>query len=185
MAQMLLVVAALTILSMLTFTVNSSILQAYVISYDSEATIDAMSIGQAMLDEIQTQAFDSLTNTTQTVKNPNLCTIPSKLGADIDSEKTFASVVAVYPDTMPFKSMEKFNDVDDYNRYKRLVKSPHLGNFTVEDSVSYVLDSDLNTPYKITPTWYKKVLVKISHPSLYRPIEMKSLIVFRKYFGHP
>jgi len=185
LGQMLLVVGALTILSMISLAVNSSILQAYVVSYDSEATIDAISIGQTMLDEIQLQAFDSLTNTTQTVKDPNLCTLPAKLGADIDSEKTFATAVAANPDTAPFVSQIKYNDVDDYNHYTRIVKSPHLGKFTVRDSIFYVQDANLNTPYTTAPTWYKKVLVTVSHPNLYRPVVMKSIVVFRKYLGHP
>lgn len=187
LGQMLLVVGALAILSMLTLAINSSILQAYVVSYDSEAAIDAISIGQAMIDEIVSPAiqFDSLTNTTQKVTLPTACTLPSKLGADIDSEKTFATAVAAYPDTAPFKSQIKFNDVDDYNHYTRIVKSTHLGNFTVRDSVFYVQEGYLDVPYTTSQTWYKKVLVTISHPNLYKPLVMKTLIVFRKYLPPP
>ena len=182
LGQMLLVVGALAILSMLTLAINSSILQAYVVSYDSEATIDAMSIGQSMLDEILVSHFDSLTCTTQIVLVPSACTPASRLGADIDSEKTFASSIVSYPDTAPFKSQLKYNDIDDYNHYTRIVRSPHLGNFTVRDSVFYVQESNLDV-YSGTQTWYKKILVTVSHPKLFQPLKLQSLVVFRRYLG--
>ena len=175
---MLLVVGAMAILSTLTMSINTTILQAYVVSYDSEATIDAMSFGQAMIDEIQTQAFDSVTTTTQVVKTPALCTPPSRLGADIDSEKAVTAFGRV--DSFPYLSQVDFNDVDDYNHYSRLVKSTHLGNFIVRDSVFYVQEASLDVPAS-TQTWYKKILVTISHPNLFRPVVMKSIVVFRRY----
>src|SRR5260221_14601916 len=143
LGQMLLVVCALTILSMLTLTINTSILQAYAISSDSEATIDAVSIGQAMIDEIMTQQFDSLT-WTQTVSNTALFTPASRLGPDLDSEKVFFNQVKITPDTAPYLSTLKYNDVDDYNHYVRIAKSTHLGNFTVKDSLYYAQVTNQN-----------------------------------------
>ncbi|HEY6191652.1 MAG TPA: hypothetical protein VI215_04910 [Bacteroidota bacterium] len=177
---MLLVVGAMAILSTLTLSINTTILRTYMISYDSEATIDAISIGQAMIDEINTQAFDSLTNATSTVTDPSFCTPKSRLGADIDSEKTFASLVAAAPDTAPFKSTLKFNDVDDYQGYRRVVKSSHLGTFSVRDSVFYVQEGNHDTPSS-TQTWFKKVEVTVTHSNLLSPVKVKGLIVFRRY----
>ena len=173
--QLLLVIGALTLLSILELSINSSILRAYVVSYDSEATIDAISVGEAMIDEILTQAFDSVTTGTQTITSPSQCTPTSRLGADLDTEKTITGY-----DTVEYKSQIKFNDVDDYNHYRRIAKSPRLGNFTVTDTVFYVQEANLDAPSS-SQTWYKKVLVTIKHPNLYSPIVMESLIVFRKY----
>jgi hypothetical protein len=180
LGQMLLVVGAMAILSTLTLSINTTILRAYMISYDSEATIDAISVGQAMIDEINTQAFDSLTTGTSKVLDPSLCTPGSRFGADLDSEKTFATQIAASPDTAPFKSLLKFNDVDDYQGYRRIAKSTHLGNFNVRDSVFYVMESNHDTP-SATQTWFKKVEVTVTHPNLLSPVKVKGLIVFRKY----
>ena len=180
LGQMLLVVGAFTILSLLTLTVNSTLLQSYVISYDSEATIDAISVGQAMIDEILAQTFDSLTTTTSIVKIPTSCTPWNRLGADLDSEKTFAGIIATTPDTAPFLSQLKYNDVDDYNHYARIVNSTHLGKFYVRDSIFYVQEAAFDA-MSSTQTWYKKIRVTVSHPNLYQPLVMKSLMVFRKY----
>jgi len=173
--QVILVVGALTLLSMLALSINTTILNAYVTSYDSEATIDAISVGQAMIDEILTQDFDSVTVTSRTLSSPSQCTPPSRLGADLDSEKT-----VIKDSTEPFQSQIKFNDIDDYNNYSRIVATPHLGKFTVVDTVYYVQGSSLDVKSS-TQTWFKKILVTIKHPNLYRPVVMKSLVVFRKY----
>src|SRR5689334_5461044 len=114
--QVILVVGALTLLSILALTINTTILNAYVSSYDSEATIDAISVGQAMIDEILTMDFDSVTVTSRTLSSPSQCTIASRLGPDLDSEKTVPAF-----ETEPFKSQVSFNDIDDYNNYSRIV----------------------------------------------------------------
>lgn len=174
---MLLVIGAMAILSTLTLSINSTILRGYMISYDSEATIDAISIGQAMIDEINTQPFDSITNGTQIVLDPMSCTPRSRFGPDLDSEKVFSPGQL---DTLPYLSLRKFNDVDDYQGYGRLAKSPHLGNFIVHDSVYYVLESNYDSPSTVQ-TWFKKVEVTVTHPNLLSPVKVKGLIVFRKY----
>ena len=175
--QLLLVVGALALLSTLALSINSTILNAYVVSYDSEATIDAISIGQTMVDEIMKMSFDSITVTSKTITDPSQCTPAARLGVDLDSEKT----VPAY-ETAPFTSDSLFNDVDDYNHYSRIVSTPHLGNFTVTDTVFYVTDGSLNTP-SATQTWFKKVIVTVKHPNLYTPVVVKSLVVFRKHFA--
>jgi hypothetical protein len=177
MGQMLLVVGAMAILSTLTLSINTSILRAYMISYDSEATIDAVSIGQTMIDEINTQAFDSVTWGSATILDPALCTPTNRFGPDLPSEKIFSPGQL---DTLPYRSLSAFNDIDDYNGYGRLVKSAHLGNFIVRDSVFYVSESNHDSP-SVPQTWFKKVEVTITHPNLLYPVKVKGLIVFRRY----
>ncbi len=172
--QVLLVVAALALLSTLEVSINSTLLRASMSTYDSEAGIEAVSVAQAMIDEMLTQAYDSVT-VSQLVTNPTKFTSYLKLGADIDSEKT----VTAY-EREPFKSQVKFNDVDDYNGYSRIVSSPYLGDFTVRDSIYYVSESD-QTTYTSTQTWYKKIVVRVSHPNLIYPVMLKSMVVYRKY----
>lgn len=173
--QMLLVVGALALFASLQLSVNSAILRSSTTSYDGEATVEAISIGQAMIDEIVTQEFDSTTVFSHSMSDPSVFTPSSKLGADVDTEKTVAAL-----ERDPFKSQVRFNDIDDYNGYSRIVTSSHLGDFTVKDSVYYVSESD-QTTYSSTQTWYKKIVIRVSHPNLLYPVVMKSLIVFRRY----
>src|SRR5258706_9242692 len=178
---MIFVVGALAILATVQLAVNTSILNATRLALDSEATIDAVSIGQAMIDEIISNPRDSVTSErsfdkvtrTKLVTNPSELTITSLLGPDS------GEVVSAY-ERVPFKSDKVFNDVDDYNHYTRIVTSPHLGDFTVRDSVFYVQESNLDT-YSSSQTWYKKIFIKVSHPNLSYPVIVRSLMVYRRY----
>ena len=176
LGQLLLVVGALALLASLQLGINSSVIRASMTTYDGEATVEAISIGQAMIDEIQTQAYDSIT-VFQFVSNPANFTPIARLGPDIDSEKV---AYVPKPDTLPYKSQLKYNDVDDYNGYSRIVKSPYLGAFTINDTVYYASEADQTTKSN-TPTWYKKIVVKVTHPNLLYPVILKSLVVYRKY----
>ena len=179
LGQLLLVVGAMALLATLSLSINSSILRASVVTYDSEATVEAISIGQAMVDEILTQDYDSLV-VFQFVKDPALFTPTARLGRDADSEKTSYSGGVPAIDTLPYKSQLKFNDIDDYNNYTRIVTSPYLGKFTVNDTVYYVLESDKTTKSN-AQTWYKKILVSVTHPNLLYPVVLRELVVYRKY----
>lgn len=179
LGQVLLIVLALWLLATIQLTINSSITRAALVSMDSEARIDAISVGQAMIDEIQSKSFDSCT-VTDTIFFPNRLTPVSKFGPDRAIEKTVpandrSSV------SEPFKSQTTFNDVDDYHRYTRIVSPTHLGEFYVRDSIIYVPENNLNG-YSSSPTWYKKIIVVVKHPNLIDSVMIKSLIVYREYW---
>jgi hypothetical protein len=173
--QIMLILGALVILVTLQLSINAAIIRSTSTSLDGEATIDAMSMGQAMIDEIRTMAYDSIA-CRRLVTNPADFTPAAALGPDGDSLEYRITL-----DQAPFQSQIVYNDVDDYNGYTRIVASPRLGNFTVHDSVYYVTDFDQNT-YSSTPTYFKKVIVTVTHPDLLYPVVMKSLVVYRRYF---
>ena len=135
--QIPLVIGAMAILATLQLAVNSSIIRAYATSFEDEATIDAISIGQAMADEVNTKSFDKKTVTANAYWTTDLTPFVS-FGPDS------GEYVAPYDqDTSGyFHSQLVYNDFDDYHRYTRIVKSPRLGTFTVSDSVCYVQDSN-------------------------------------------
>ncbi|MDI6766359.1 MAG: hypothetical protein QME52_06005 [Bacteroidota bacterium] len=175
LGQILLIILALWLLATIQLTINSSITRASLVTMDSEARIDAISVGQAMIDEIQSKSFDSCA-VNDTIYFLNKLTPSSKFGPDRTIEKTVLA-----NDKEPFKSMILFNDVDDYHRYTRIVTPTHLGEFFVRDSIIYVRANDQNV-YSATPTWYKKIIVVVKHPNLVDSVVIKSLKVYREYF---
>jgi hypothetical protein len=194
LGQILLIVLALALLATLQLTINSSILRASLVTMDSEARIDAISIAQAMIDEINSKSFDSST-VTKVVHFTSQLTPQNRFGPE-GSELT----VPAY-DQEPFKSQTVFNDIDDYHGYTRLDHSSTLGLFFVRDSIIYVTSTNQDV-YSATPTWYKKILVVVKHPNLIDSlivsssirdmpkrvsymrdsIMVKSLAVYREYF---
>jgi hypothetical protein len=173
LGQLPLVVGALCLLATLALSVNSSILNATMLSLDTEATVSAMSIGQAMLDEILSNPGYDQTTLDRLVTDRSVLTIAAKLGPD-------STEVVPANEQEPFKSNTVFNDVDDYNKYTRRVFSTNLGMFTVRDSVFYVQETNLSA-YSSSPTWFKKIQVTVSHPNLARPLVLKQIMVYRRF----
>ncbi len=194
LGQVLLIVLALALLATLQLTINSSLLRASLITMDNESRIDAISIAQAMVDEINSKAFDSCT-VGKVAHFTSELTPQNRFGPE-GTELT----VPTY-DQEPFKSRTMFNDVDDYHRYTRLDHSSNLGTFIVRDSIIYVTNTNQDV-YSSTQTWYKKIIVVVKHPNMLDSIiissidrnypkkvsfmldsvMIKSLSVYREYF---
>jgi hypothetical protein len=81
-------------------------------------------------------------------------TLPSSLGPNTS---------VPLPDRYPYKSIG-YDDFDDYNGYQRIVDTPVMTGFVVNCTVTYVSSTDLNTPYYTAPTYYKRLVVKVSQP---------------------
>lgn len=173
LGQILLIICALTLLANLQLSVNSALYRSALANYDGEATIDAISIGQAMVDEILTKDFDKNTISVLIYDSTQLTGVNS-LGKDA------GETVSAW-ELSPFQSQVRFNDVDDYKGYTRIVSTPRLGDFKVQDSVYYVLATNFNAK-ATTQTWYKKIVVTVTHPSMLVPVKVKSLAVYRRYF---
>lgn len=174
LGQVLLIIFALWLLATIQLTINSSISRAALVSIDSEARIDAISIGHAMLDEVTSKSFDTAT-VSKVVHFLSELTPQNNFGPE-GTENAVPSY-----DREPYKSEIMFNDVDDYHQYTRIDSSTHLGAFSVRANVIYVQDSDQDA-YSSTPTWYKKITVVVKHPNLADSVMIKSLSVYRQYF---
>ncbi|MEE9225382.1 MAG: hypothetical protein V3U68_04210 [Bacteroidota bacterium] len=171
--QLLLMIAAMMLLSFITISVNSTILSSSDSMLESEATLNALSVAQSMLDEIARKEFDEKTITKRVFYADSL-TSASVLGPELGE---------VYPN---------FDDIDDYNYFQephaKQVVTPRMGAFFVVDSIYYIPDPtttgynfDYPQPYG-TRTFYKKIVVEVSHPSMPHPLRLEDLWVYRRYF---
>ncbi|HZY10756.1 MAG TPA: hypothetical protein VFF29_06335 [Bacteroidota bacterium] len=180
--QMLTVIGALVVLSMVTLNVNKVLVDKSTTMLDAEAGLNAVSIAQTMLDEIMTKAFDAATVTQKVYDNEMYkLTASGSLGRS----SLEASNVPL-PDPMPegfkqYKSDKYYNDVDDYHLYRRVFRSIRLGDFTVRDSVLYVLETNPDQKSS-TQTFMKKVVVTVSHYTMSSPLKLSEVAVYRRYF---
>ncbi len=172
--QLLLIVAALAILITLQLAINGSLIRSYTADFDNEATIDATAIGEAMVDEIVVKPFDVRTINTVVYNLANL-TRSDSLGRESSDSLVSAN------EREPFKSRLGFNDVDDYNKYSRIVTSPRLGDYHVKDTIYYVGGASYDSATN-SQTFYKKVVVTVTHPNLLYPVTVKSTAVYRQFF---
>ena len=171
--QLQLVIGGLMLLATVQLAINRSLLNAYIDTYDTDATIEATSIGHAMADEAMGKHFDRYTASGKVYTTGGL-TSAAGLGPDGMSESVKGT------DNEPYRSAGSFNDFDDYNRYQRIVTSDHLGDFLVTDSVCYVQDANLDAQ-SASATWYKLITVTVTHKNLLRPVVVQSLRVYRRY----
>ena len=189
--QVLLVLAAFTILSVLTLGWNRTTCGTIELGLEMEATLNALSIGQSMLDEVMTKGFDQKTIGGTVAYNYSQLTPPSSLRPEAGEAITGIDSAYTSGGTFhDFQSKSKFNDVDDYNLYHRKVYDPRMGYFDVFDTVKYVSEF---TPGKDTTsaTFYKKIIVVVTHPSLPKagpndtrttPIVVRDIAIYRQYF---
>jgi hypothetical protein len=186
--QTLLVIGAFVVLSTLTLNVNASLVLTSSTGLEMEATLDAISIAQTLLDEILTKEFDRATTDGKRIYGPSELTIPSDLGTDGAGEKIVGLAGIDTSSRAVFESQSKFDDVDDYVGYKRQVWNPQLGWFEASVSVSYVDEDDPDVEVS-SRTFCKRITIQVSHPNLVKdldynmiPLTVRDLAIYRRYF---
>ena len=180
----MMVILAMMLLGTLSLNVNQTLINSSSTSLQMEASLDALSYGQSMLDEILSKSFDQKSVNTRIFVPSGMSTY---LGWDGASE------FFVKPDLLSggvYKSISKYNDVDDYNGYWRIATNSRLGDFTLRDTVQYVSETCPDSVKQSTQqTFYKRVTVYISCP--YMPVDdsgkvfplvLRDLAIYRKYF---
>lgn len=187
-------------LSILALSLNRTMYGSLGLGLEMEATLNALSIGQSMLDEITQKNFDQKTDPAKGGKvaySYSDITASGSLGPEsgesisgIDSAYYVGGVFHDFQSKSLVSGVPRYNDVDDYHLYHRKVFDPRMGYFDVVDSVMYVSETN---PDQATgsATFYKKIVVVVSHPNLPKknasdltsqPIILKDLSIYRQYF---
>ncbi len=200
--QMLLVILALALLATVTITINKMIEYRTSSMLETEADLNAISLGQTMLDEIMTKAYDDSVENPSHMIYDSTRFVPYAYFGPKGSEATNVP----QPDTlrMPlpgqtpnidtlYKSAKWYHDVSDYQFYRRLAFTPSMAIFSIIDTVYYVQETapDVKSAHQ---TFFKKVVVSVRHPNMYPPgvnydqwagpicVQLSDVMVYRKYF---
>lgn len=150
--QMMLVLGALTLLSVLVLTLNRAKLFSDQQVSNAEYVMAATAVGQTLINEISTKDFDAAT-----ASDPD---------ADVSSFTGPRSLGHGWWESYPH-----FNDVDDFNRYTTTVSTPRAGVFRLSCSVQYVEPSNPDHPVKHR-TRTKRVTVVITSPLMDHPVTL-------------
>jgi hypothetical protein len=182
--QTMMVILAMMLLGTLSLNVNQTLINSSSTSLEMEATLDALSYGQSLLDEILSREFDKATVNGTRVFAYSAMTPPASLRAEFGETFPLPDVYV----NGAFKSQSKYNDVDDYNNYRRTVTNSRLDNFSLTVKVEYV-DEDDPDLVMTTQTFYKRATVTISNPYMTKdasgtvyPLVMRDLAIYRRYF---
>lgn len=160
-AQQFLTIAGIVIFSFFTLSSNSARLNQTSSSNFNEAILVAADLGQSLIEEIHSKAFDentvsSAVDTVIDLTLPNLLSYDS--GEGLKNEHGYAK-------THGYDVSTTFDDVDDYNGFSRDYSDKLLDNFNTSVKVYYVNPSD---PSQLcySRTFAKKVEVAVSNPYL-------------------
>ena len=153
--QMLLTMSAMILLSMVILRTNTSFLMTDSVLYDTKFEVLAVSIGTSLIEEANSKAFDTETDTT-TVASTGDLTLASTLGPE--SGETYLI----------------YNDFDDFNGYTRVDSSMPSANFNISCRVSYVGQDNPDLELSLR-TWHKKITVDVSSISMTDTISMSSI----------
>ena len=147
MNQILYIFGAIIVLGITTRSVNSLWLTKQETLYMTEAQITANTLAQSLIEEILTKKYDENSSPDSTLALSEL--VPqNKLGTDT-GEKS--------------KDSKTFDDIDDYDNYKRTVPTPRMGNFDVKCNVYYVAETSPDKKSNIS-SFLKRIDVQIVNP---------------------
>ncbi len=196
----MLILGAFALLSVLTLSVNQTLLTTQTIGLEMESNLTALSVAQSLMDEITTKEFDERTTTGLKIYSPEEMTEIGSLGPET-GETEIDWVDSAYYDnggaTAPydnggnlrdFRSRTYYDDVDDYHGYKRKVWDNRLGYFDVRVRIRYV-DEDTPDSTSSVRTNQKAIRISVYQFNLSKnlagevlPVVMTDLSVYRRFF---
>jgi len=156
--QSLLSLGALLIFSIISLRFDTAVLENSGIEVENKVYLTAFSLADDLLEEIKQKAFDANTIQFPITSTDGLTNYP--LGHS-DGEE--------YPD---------YNDIDDFNGYKRGVDAPHAEKYEVS-SVVYYVEEDTPEVQSSTRTFYKRADVTVTSPYLKHPVKLSFIFTLK------
>jgi hypothetical protein len=153
---MILTIGAILLFGVFLNTSNQLMIGNNQIAATNEYYVSALAIGQSILDEAKTKAFDENTVSARVNAVTGLTAIGS-LGREGGAE------AVPNPDTLTatgYGSTTRFDDVDDYNGYVRKVNSARAEGYFTSVTTSYRVETNPETSSGLR-TFCKRMDVKV------------------------
>jgi len=184
LGQMMLVIAALSLLGILILNANSTMMETTDVQNEGEFGITAVSLATSIVEESMGKMFDAaIADTNNTLTDSTLLTAPGSLGHS--GSESYRGCVSGTTD---------FNDFDDFNNLFLVFKSDKYGEdsvstpgsdyevvvpgirskYFIRTRVDYVRHTSLNT-VSSSQTWHKRILITVTRP-VYKPTRKDTLV---------
>ena len=164
--NMLLTIGGIILLSTFILYASGLMSDNVKISSDNEYVITAIGLGQSLIEEAKLKAFDEAT-AAGTVNAASQLSAANILGSD--NGETVQN-----PDTAAANgsaSFAKFDDVDDYNGYVRIVNTPRAENYRVRATVNYASETYPDS-VKTIQTFCKRMTVTVTSAYFPQPVNL-------------
>jgi hypothetical protein len=185
LGQTFITLGMLSLLLLSVLSANRMIMDVNETTYQAEAMTASSTIANDLLDEILTKRFDQFSDSTGSQPKSAFSPPPTTIGGtnggvewgpSATEKSNVGALDSSY--TGNFKSITKFDDVDDYNGYQRMITINNMSGFIATVQVDYVNSNYPDTPLT-TQNTYKRVLVSVSHPIyLKTPVTYSALISY-------
>ena len=175
------------LLVMSVISANRMLVQNAETNLQTEALTESATIANDLFSEAQSKKFDELADDSG-AQDSSAFSSPSggaPSGSEWGPSSTEQSKVGPMPDSSyvgHYRSINAFDDVDDYNGYTRIVNADtangiRIGGYLVTVRVFYVSASnpDVAVPCQ---TFFKKIEVDVEHPQYLQKITYSSLMSY-------
>ncbi|HEY6191644.1 MAG TPA: hypothetical protein VI215_04870 [Bacteroidota bacterium] len=161
-----LAVGALIIFSTFLSSSNKLMIMNTQLAEQNEYYLTALSLGESLISEAKAKAFDQMTVTNPVTLTDSLSSVLGTEGVSetIPSPDTLITSTPYTAATPGFRSGVKFNDVDDYNGYKRKVNTQRAEGYTLSAKVAYASPTYPDSIKSGVKTFCKTMTVVVKSP---------------------
>jgi hypothetical protein len=165
-ANMMLTIGSILIFGLFLSTSNKMMTGNSQIAAQNEYYVAGLSLAQSVIDEAKSKAFDE--KTIDSIRTtPAAMTAVGSLGKEggeaVPATDTLSSLAPYSAANKGYMSAVRFDDVDDYNRYTRLVNTPRAEGYRLSVSINYASDTCPDSAKNIR-TFCKRITVKVTSP---------------------
>jgi len=169
LGQTMLSAGALVLLTILVINAHRLVVQSGDTAVAAEAAQIGIDLAQSLLDEIQTKKFDQFSDESGYQPTSEF-TEPAALGPGAGESFSL-------PDTALYRSIGKYNDVDDYNGYSRRASIGQFQGFLLSITVVYVEDDDPDTVVGYR-TYTKRVQVTVKNATYFKDMTFMAIVSY-------
>ena len=156
-------IGGLVLLGVFMLSANGLLSANSVNTEQTEYVLTALSLAESIVDEAKTKSFDERTTAALISIADSLTTMPGREGGESVANPDTMSALGSYA------SVSRFDDVDDYNGYVRLVNTARGTGYNLNVTVKYVSETNPDSD-SYTPTFCKRMTVSVTSPFFETPI---------------
>ena len=172
-------IGGLILLMIAVLNANRMLVNTDVEPANSENQTNIAASAEDLLAEIKSKKFDqNAQDSVVLIPSQFTSSHPTNfLGPEAGTERDSC----VLPDSGDYRSLYRYNDIDDYNGYVRIDTTSMMTGFRDSVVVYYVSESNPDTKVN-TQTFFKRIDITVTHPSMKKPLKLSDVAVYRKFF---
>ncbi len=156
--QVMLTMVAIVLLALVILRVTNNFLTTGDVLMDTKFGVLAVSLATSLIEEANSKAFDTKTDTNH-VDNVLSLTGATSLGKETGE---------VYPD---------FNDFDDFDKFTKVDSSMPSAVFNIKAEVHYISPTNPDLPLTTT-SWHKRIKVTVTSKSMADTVRLSSIFSY-------